>query len=369
MSSLEDQVRAAVRAAAAEIGPGDVPPMRPIGSGAGAGGPSAGRRRAREDGGRGPVWHWGAPLAAAAAVVAVIAAGGLLGRVALSHSPRPLASPAKPAARHAKAAPAYPPDLVAGLTGLFVPASGAQFSTGALFMGEYRVLEAKAENLCMEKLGFPGTPVPTPAAFASGFWDLTQFPDLNAIAKAGTMPGDDVLGARPQAAGSKAYQAAGSQCSTAANALFRPMIRAAEKLTDGWGLIVMNIQSSPAVLATMPAVRSCAMRYGWPSGPYVPTRPMNSFADFVDWVAGQLDGAGSRGASAAQMRALGRHWAPIFVQCARPAVTVMERQQLAAQRIFLRERQRQFDALVSVAKADFAAAERQTRLLPLAMAR
>jgi hypothetical protein len=60
-----------------------------------------------------------------------------------------------------------------------------------------------------------------------------------------------------------------------------------------------------------------------------------------------------------QMHALGVHWAPIFVQCARPAVTVMERLQLAAQQRFLGERQSQFARLVATAQADFAAAERQ----------
>jgi hypothetical protein len=60
----------------------------------------------------------------------------------------------------------------------------------------------------------------------------------------------------------------------------------------------------------------------------------------------------------AQEKALDRHWAPIFVQCARPTVAVMERLQLAAQAKFLAEHQRQFAALVRIARADFARAER-----------
>lgn len=156
------------------------------------------------------------------------------------------------------------------------------------------------------KLGFPAAAVPAPAAFASGFRDPTQFPGLNAIAKAGALPGGDVLGVQPAAAGSKAYQAACRQCTAGANALFAPMIKAGEAVAGGWGLIVMNIQSSAPVPATMPAVRACATRHGWPSDPHGPVRQIDSLADFAGWVAGQLDGAGSRGASPGQMQALRR---------------------------------------------------------------
>src|SRR5215467_14529273 len=63
--------------------------------------------------------------------------------------------------------------------------------------------------------------------------------------------------------------------------------------------------------------------------------PIRSFADFMDWIAGFLDGAGSRGASVSTMRALARHWTAVFVTCARPIVGVWQRLQLAAQPGFL----------------------------------
>ena len=60
MNSLEDRVRAAVQATAAEIAPDDVPPMRPLGAGSGG----SRRRTGRGSGGaRGAAWRWGAPLA------------------------------------------------------------------------------------------------------------------------------------------------------------------------------------------------------------------------------------------------------------------------------------------------------------------
>jgi hypothetical protein len=124
---------------------------------------------------------------------------------------------------------------------------------------------------------------------------------------------------------------------------------------------VTNIQGSAAVLATLPAVRACAARYGWPHDPYGPDRPINSFADFADWLASHLDGAGSRGVSAARVHALDQRWAPIFVRCARPAVTVLEKLQLAAQQTFLRDHKRELAALVAIAREDFANAARLAR--------
>jgi len=355
VNSLEDRVRAAVHATAAEIGPGDVPPMRRHDRRGGARGGVWGGARG---GARGGVWRWAAPLAAAAAVVAVIAGAGLLGRVSPSPATKAAAKPAAPA--HHAAAPTYPPNLVAGLTGAYVPATGAQYSAGALFVGEYKSLEGAVASRCMAGFGYH-VPAASAASIARTIFDLTQFPDLSAIARAGTLPGEGVSGVVLPGTGSKAYRGALAHCSAISVALFKPMDKAAKNVMNGWALIAMNIQSSWPVLATMPAVRACASRYGWPTDPYGPDRPINSFAGFVDWVAGHLDGAGSRGASATQMNALDQHWAPIFVQCARPAVTVMERLQLAAQRKFLGGRQSQFARLVATARADFAAAERQAR--------
>jgi hypothetical protein len=313
MSSLEEQVRAAVQSAASEIGPDDVPPMRSLGSGSRR---RAGRPRRRD------AWGWGAPLAAAAAVVAVVAAAGLLSDGVPSHASHPAATrSATPAAHPKAAAPGYPPNLEAGLIGFFLPASGAQFTTGALFSGEYRWLEGKISAACMAGYGYRVPAPAPPAEIARAFWDLTQFPDLGAIARAGMLPSYSVGSAPPE---TKAYQ--------------------------------------KAVTATLPGLRTCAARYGWPSQPYgAPDSTINSFSDFVNWVAGHIDGAGSRGASTSQMNALNRHWGTVFVQCARPAVAVMEKLQLAAQAKFMSEHQRRFAALVKVARADFARAERLAR--------
>jgi hypothetical protein len=363
MSSLEERARAAVRATAAEIGPDDVPPPRSLGAdGYGARGEGlAGRWPARHQGGRrSAAWSWGVPLAAAAAVVAVVAAAGLLSGVvpSRSHAPRPAANPAKPTPRK-DVPPGYPPNLVAGLTGLYVPASGPQYSAGALFMGEMRALENKIAARCMAGRGYRYPANATPAELARGDWDLTQFPDLGAIARAGGLPSNTLPNAP---APSQAYRDALDQCMKTASAVFRPLESAARPLMGLWITVFERIQASAPVTATMPGLRACAARYGWPSEPYgSPNSTISSLTDFVDWIASYIDGAGSRGASDAQLRALNRHWGAVFVRCARPTVAVMERLQLAAQQVFLSQHQQRFAAAVTTARAVFAAAERLTR--------
>ena len=239
---------------------------------------------------------------------------------------------------------------------MFLPASGAEYSTGALFAGEYQALEGDVVARCMATYGFHvGTT--TPAAIAAGDWDLSQFPDLAKIAGTGMLPSYSV--SQPPAH-SKTYNADFDRCSTAAYRLFLPLQNARRRLGSPFFAIVQRIETSRPVLATLPALRSCAARYGWPGQPYgAPDSTINSFADFVSWVAGHIDGAGSRGASSAELNALNRHWAHILVQCGRPTIAVQEKLQLAQQRIFLRQHQRQFQALLALARSEFANAERQ----------
>jgi hypothetical protein len=114
------------------------------------------------------------------------------------------------------------------------------------------------------------------------------------------------------------------------------------------------------VLATVPMLRACAVKYGWPRDSSGPGQPIDSFADFVTWVSGHLDGAGGSTAQAAA-RKLDAQWALIFVQCARPTVTVMEKLQLTAQQAYLASHKEQFAALAAVARAEFAQAAQAAR--------
>jgi hypothetical protein len=342
VNSLGEQIREATRAVAEDISWGDVPPP--------AAHPSVerravGRRLAGWNGFR----RWMTPMAAAVAVVAVIGLASAFAAIVPGHGH---------AAHPAKTSPprvAFPANLESGLIGLFVPATGAQYATGALFSGEYKALEDDMVSKCMAAHGFR-VQAASPAEIAQSDWDLTQFPDLGAIQRAGTLPSYSrpAMPREPEA-----YTADLNRC-RASSSPFQAMLQAGARLGASWLSIVTRIQGSAPVLATMPELRACAARYGWPGQPYgAPDSTINSFGDFVDWVAGHLDGAGSRGVPTAEMNALNRRWAVVFIQCARPTVTVMERLQLAAQQTFVREHRRQLTGLVAVARADFTAAERQ----------
>jgi hypothetical protein len=412
---LEARARAAVLATADEIRADDVPPVpawrsessvaavRPdgwagrdewngsagFGSGFGFGGP---RPRAGRWTGR-----WGVPLAAAAAVamaagvtatltvnrihqdtgvasgdtvrVTASAAAGSAGSAGGGRSAGSAgsgsaagATSAGTASTAAAAQPvpaAYPADLTAGLTGMFVPASGAQYSAGTALEGEYKALESQVTSACMAKAGFRVPPT-TPGSITGQGWDLAQYPDLNAIAKAGTLPGDGAPTVT-NVSGSPTFMAAYKQCDAASGQLFAPMVTAGLKLGAPFLATVTKIQSSAPVLATTPALRACAAKYGWPLDPHGPDRPINSFADFVSWVSGHVDGAGSRGATQAALHKLDAQWASVFVRCARPTVTVMEKLQLGAQQSYLASHKQQFAALVTIARADFVRAAQLAR--------
>ncbi len=184
-------------------------------------------------------------------------------------------------------------------------------------------------------------------------WDLTRYPDLNAIARAGTMPGDGLTGIT-KVSGSLAFAAAFKQCGAASDEVFTLMLTAGTSLGSPFLATVTKIQGSAPVLATVPALRACAAKYGWPgdgSG-----QSIDSFAGFATWVSGQLDAARGLQASQAAGQKIDAWWAAAFVQCGRPAVAVMEKLQLVAQRQYLASHEGQLAALVAVARADFARA-------------
>jgi hypothetical protein len=155
--------------------------------------------------------------------------------------------------------------------------------------------------------------------------------------------------------------AAYKRCDAASDQLFTPMVTAGLKLGSPFLATVTKIQGSAPVLATMPTLRACAAKYGRPLDLYGPDQPINSFPDFVTWVSGHVDGAGRQSAPQAAVHKLDVQWASVFVKCARPTVTVMEKVQLAAQQPYLASHKEQFAALVAIARTDFARAAQLAR--------
>ena len=351
MSPIEDRIAAATRAAADTVPDGSAPPLNVL---ARPRKPLAGRQRPAR------TRRLLAPLAAATAVIAVVAvsaavvsggslsAGSLSGGSLSGGSAKKVSTEHRPRAESSAANSAAADHLAkrdAGAIDQFMPASGAQYTTGALFYGEIQALESDTTATCMAQRGFRiGRTTATEAA--QGDFDLTQFPDLGMIARTGTLPqGVAASGSNWSAA----FKASLQPCMNAARTPFQPLLEAGSRLAAPFLKAEVFAPAPAAVLATLPGLRSCAARYGWPGQPYgAPDSTINSFGDFVGWVAGHIDGAGSRGASPAELSGLDRHWARAFVTCARPTITVQYRLWMAEQKMFLRAHRRQVQAFFAL---------------------
>jgi hypothetical protein len=335
MKTADERLRAAARDARGIFPPdGDLPPLRLPDQARGnrRAGARASMSRIRRN------RAWLAPIAAAAAVAVVIA-----GVVALHQSANRAASAASAASaakqaeqrtRATRALHRQQQALDALVVEAFVPATGPQYDLGSKLNWMVQAQELAATARCMAASGYHLSDQPAPFDPGS-FADNTQWPDLPRIVRTHEFVGSPVVtgGSYP-----KAEQKVFNTCQARARAPYQGLLAAGQTLDNSWWNIVSRIQASGPVQAAIPALTTCATRYGFPNDPYGSSSgPITSFSDFMDWVSGFLDGAGSRGASASTLQALARHWTTVFVTCARPIVGVWQGIQLTAQTRFLHQ--------------------------------
>jgi hypothetical protein len=350
MRTPDDMIRAATRQTAAEISPQSVPALRLPSS------PQHGRRGpARNSGPPGrPGWRrLAAPLGAAAAVIAIIAATvAVTGAEAGGHAPNARRHVTSSRSRGVSLSPSVSSRIDQEVIDSFVPATGAQYTDGS-------ELQATSVAACMTHSGF-AVPRTWAASFAAAFFDNTQLPDLDRISRTrsvGTASLVRISSSSP--AKRRAIDTYLARCQNAVTRALRPVEKAGGILADPWWNIVTRIQGSAPVRATVGELRSCADRYGAPAEPYgAPPATINSFSDFVGWVASYLDGAGSRGLSTTQ---LNRHWARVFVRCGRITVAVQQQLQSARRTVFLRQHRRQVLAVEALARQAIVGLDRQYR--------
>jgi hypothetical protein len=329
MNTADERLRAAARTAQDIFPPGgELPPLRLPAP------PRDPRDAARRHthAGTGHLRAWLAPLAAAAAVMAVIAgvvlphefANGPASPQPARHNP-PAPNPAQQKQRLALDALAV--EAVA-------PATGLQYDRGGQLIWMLRALELRGEARCMAGLGYHISGTLPPFNLAD-FADNTQMPDLPRIASTHQFVSS---GGLVGPAYSAAEQRALDDTCQAPVAAYRSLLNAYQAINNAWWQIILRVQASGQVQAAIPALSACAARYGFPNDPYGnATSPIKTFPDFVDWVAGFMDGAGSRGASAITMAALARHWTGVFVTCATPIVDIWQRMLVQAQPGFLHQ--------------------------------
>jgi hypothetical protein len=341
MNHTDERLRAAARTAADMFPPGgDVPPLRlPERVSSGRMRSSAAARAAMD--GRRRMRAWLAPLAAAAAVIAVIAAlvvphqiGGNAGH---REHLQPGATAPSSAAQHEQH------KFDALVLDWAVPATGLQYDRGGKLLWMLHGQYLRASARCMAGLGYHISARQPPYNLAD-FADNSQMPDLPRIARTHEFVGG--TGGLITPSYTRAEQRALDTRCKAPTAAYQPLLGADSAINNAWWRIISRAQGSSLAKAAIPALQACATRYGYPNDPYGnATGPIKNFSDFMNWVAGFLDGADSRGASNGTLKALNRHWTSVFVTCATPIVGIWQRILLSARPGFLHQHAQQITRL------------------------
>jgi len=328
MNTADERLRAAARTAIDKFPPGgELPPLRlPA--------PPHDRRgaaRRHTPAGTGHLRAWLAPLAAAAAVMAVIA-GVVLPHEFASRPASPQPTRHKRPASYSAAQQKQRLALDALAVDAVAPATGPQYDRGSQLIWMLHAQELRGQARCLAGLGYHIRLKLTPFSLGD-FADNTQMPDLPRIARTHQFVTSGSVGSPAYSAAEQ--RALDDKCQAVA-AAYTQLLNAYQAIDNAWWQIVTRVQASNQVQAAIPALNACATRYGFPNDPYGnASAPIKTFSDFMDWVAGFMDGAGSRGASASTMNALARHWTTVFVTCATPIVDIWQRMLAQAQPGFL----------------------------------
>lgn len=252
-------------------------------------------------------------------------------------------SPAPGQAEPVQARAGIPSSLLgAGWLDFTLPATGAEFTAGAEFIGEVYALRDQMTSMCMTRSGFhvPATPA---SAYASYYAGSSQFPDLARIARTGNF--GPVAPIQPPAVRIPAGQRqrfgmAMDRCRAAAAKPLSAFPGASVPLTKLWISRVLRIQGSAKVRQAWAGARSCFERAGTPAA-YA-----GSFETFFAY-EGSL-GLKADSSQASVLR-VDEHWAPVFLRCAAPVVKVQEPLQSAQRTLFIQQHYQQVRHLEAVA--------------------
>ena len=332
MKTTDERLRAAARDAMDIFPPGgDPPPLRlqDLTSGYSRAGVRVACRAAMSRIGRARAWL---TQVAAATAVALVIAGVVVLHQSANGAVSAKLTKQRAQARSMRSQQRQRQALDALVVAAFMPATGPQYDLGSKLNWMMQARELHVTARCMAASGYHISDQPAPFDMAT-YADNTQMPDLPRIARTHEfVPLTGVTGSSYPKAEQKVFNA----CWARAEVPFHRLMVVGRTLDGSWWNIIVRIQASAQVRAALPALNACATRYGFPNDPYGrASAPIKSFADFMDWIAGFLDGAGSRGASTSTLHAMARHWSAVFVTCARPIVEVWQRMQLAAQPAFL----------------------------------
>ncbi|MFF7249222.1 hypothetical protein ACFZBU_35550 [Embleya sp. NPDC008237] len=248
--------------------------------------------------------------------------------------------------------PTFSPDAVVGVQALhsLFPASSAQFNDGVRYTRLRQALQATALARCMTEAGF--TPDPASGYDVLMTVNTVDFPDLDRIAatKAFVPP---ISVDFPGKAEDPLRTAARDRCRPVAGALFK-VPGTSTDLADRWWTGMRTIQASSQVRATLPGFRACMVEAGAPAEQIPVTSSLDAFGKFLAWE----DGMNTHAASPAAITENNERWAPVFAECARPVMAVLEPLALESQKVFLRRNGKRIEQLVARSDAEVKAAQR-----------
>jgi hypothetical protein len=231
----------------------------------------------------------------------------------------------------------------------YFPATGAQYTAGLAFAWTRQKILAAKVGACLTQAGFPPQPFPqSKRRYQLSFPDNGQFPDLTQRLHTHQMApaGGDVrsVQARPWAHGNqRGYASAARACMAEyAHSMWR-LEKISTPLAGLWLAKVQIIQSSKPVRAQRQGFIDCLESFGVPRR-FATAHGRNGhplFAGFFAW----MNWLGASSGNPQRYDSQQRLWTPIFVTCARPTVTTMERLQIAARSKFLNAHAGQIGAI------------------------
>ena len=323
MNELEQRIYRDASRVAAEVSGPDIPPLR-----------LADRDGQVRTGRNATQWSGAArgaasrrilaPLAAGACVVAlvvalVVAGHGSSGRTTRGRAPATSAGLSRS-------------DRALGAEALswYFPASGATYTAGLAFSWAQEKITARDIDPCLAAGGFPQPPFGgSERLFLLSAPDNSQFPDLAQLA---AHPSQSVFTKQypvvhnPTAARMRHFDRVQARCTARFAQPVTRVDNAAAGLQRQWLTIVSAIQSSRPVSATQPAFARCLEAHGVPASDASQTSHASNplFSGYFAWA----DSTNQAATSNAQLATDQRHETGVFVACAPPVVSVVERLQL-----------------------------------------
>lgn len=338
MNNLEDRIYRDAMRTAAQVTDADIPPLR-LAAGtqtmrwSGAGRGAASRRIL-------------VPLAAAASVAGLISVLIVVGHGSPGpHRPvRPSVAPAKRTASDRA--------LITEALDWYFPASGRTYTSGQDFAWAEQKIIVEDISPCLAQAGFPQPRYRNGVRdFEIAFPDNSEFPNLAQLAihpDQGYLLPWPVL-KHPTSARLKAFGIAQHRCTARYATRVTRIDKAAEALQSAWNNIITAIEHSPAMIATQPPFARCLEIHGVPAS--LATQTDNSadnplFYGYFAWA----DGLNQAAKGGKQYAADLRHEVKVFIACARPAVSVLERIQLTRRAQFFHEHALQIARIMHLVK-------------------